>query len=68
VGVVHEKKHWITYEYWGAYVRHNQIYRKIFNLDGKCIDDDDELITENHALMMYEPLLAEGNELVERTT
>lgn len=54
---VYEKEHWITYEFWGAYVRHNKIFRKVFNTDNELIDD--EFITENHAIMMYEPLLTE---------
>lgn len=52
---VYEKEHSITLEYWGGYVRHNSIYRKVFNLNKELIDD--EFITENHAIMMYEPLL-----------
>ncbi|MDP4084585.1 MAG: VanW family protein [Bacillota bacterium] len=52
---VYEKDHLITFEYWGGYVRHNRIYRKIFNRSNMQIDD--ELIAENHAIMMYEPLL-----------
>jgi len=54
---VYEKEHWITQEYWGGYVRHNKIYRKVYNLNHELIDD--ECITENHAIMMYEPMLAE---------
>ncbi|QWC23306.1 VanW family protein [Bacillus haikouensis] len=52
---VYEKEHRISHEYWGGYLRHNQIFRKVFNRTGAQIDD--EFITENHALMMYEPLL-----------
>ncbi|KSU61670.1 vancomycin resistance protein [[Bacillus] enclensis] len=52
---VYEKEHRISQEYWGGYLRHNQIFRKVFNRTGAQIDD--EFITENHALMMYEPLL-----------
>ncbi|MBO8155543.1 MAG: VanW family protein [Bacillaceae bacterium] len=55
---VYEKEHSITHEYWGGYMRHNTIYRKVFNMQGEQIDD--EYITENHALMMYEPLLESG--------
>lgn len=54
---VYERDHLITCEYWGAYVRHNTIYRRVYNLDHELIDD--EYITENHAIMMYEPLLQE---------
>ncbi|NLP13472.1 MAG: VanW family protein [Clostridium sp.] len=52
---VYEKNHAITHEYWGGYIRHNQIYRKAYNRDKELLCD--EFITENHALMMYEPLL-----------
>ncbi|WP_163536248.1 VanW family protein [Gracilibacillus sp. YIM 98692] len=52
---VYEKEHKITHEHWGSYVRHNTIYRKVFNGQKEMIDD--EYITENHALMMYNPLL-----------
>lgn len=52
---VYEREHAITLEYWGGYVRHNQIHRKVYNHDQ--IQIDDEFVTENHAIMMYEPLL-----------
>ncbi len=55
---VYEKEHAITMEYWGRYVRHNRIHRKVYNLDQTEIED--EFITENHAIMMYEPLLSGG--------
>ncbi|SDN30369.1 VanW like protein [Paenibacillus sp. yr247] len=55
---IYEKKHWITREYWGGYVRHNKIYRKVFNQEQEMVRD--EWITENHAVMMYEPLLEKG--------
>lgn len=53
---IYERNHWITSEYWGGFVRHNIIARKIFDLKGELIND--EYITENHAVMMYEPLLS----------
>ncbi len=56
---VYEKEHWITQEYWGDYVRHNLIYRKVYNAQGELIDD--QYITENHSIMMYQPLLEAGN-------
>lgn len=52
---VYEKDHRITPAYWGGYLRHNIIHRKVSNLQG--IEVDDQYITENHAIMMYEPLL-----------
>ena len=55
---VYEKEHWITHEYWGGYLRNNLIHRKVYNLEGEIIDD--EYVTENHAIMMYQPLLETG--------
>ncbi len=52
---VYEKDHWITHETWGGYVRHNVIHREVFNKEGTRVDD--EYVTENHAIMMYQPLL-----------
>ncbi|WP_170949417.1 hypothetical protein [Ureibacillus acetophenoni] len=40
---------------WGSYIRHNKINRRVYNLNGEFLDD--EFVTENHALMMYEPFL-----------
>lgn len=54
---VYERDHRITQEAWGGYARHNDIGRKVFSREGKLIHD--EWITENHALMMYSPLLPE---------
>lgn len=45
----------ITHEWWGGYLRHNVLRRRIVGPDGRQIDD--ELVAENHAVMMYEPLL-----------
>lgn len=61
---VYQRDHWITREYWGGYVRHNRIFRKIYNLDKREISD--EFITENHAIMMYEPLLPEQTVAAEK--
>lgn len=55
---VYEKKHWITHEFWGGYVRHNEIYRRVMDPDGAL--KEDEYISENHAVMMYSPLLSEA--------
>lgn len=54
---VYEAHHRISLEYWGGYVRHNRIHRKIF--DRNNVQIDDEFVTENNAIMMYEPLLSE---------
>ncbi|MBD0379859.1 VanW family protein [Paenibacillus sedimenti] len=55
---IYEKKHAITREFWGGYVRHNVIHRRVFNREKELVDD--EWVTENHAIMMYEPLLPQG--------
>ncbi len=55
---VYQKEHWITTETGGIYVRHNTIWRHHFSLvDNECTKEADEYVTENHAIMMYEPLL-----------
>jgi vancomycin resistance protein VanW len=51
-----EKEHAIKMEYWGGYSRHNEIWRKKFDaVSGDFVDE--EFVTANHAIMMYEPLL-----------
>ena len=52
---VYEKDHKITHEYWGGYIRHNIIRRQVFDMSDNLIDD--QYICENHALMMYDPLI-----------
>lgn len=52
---VYEKEHSITPGFYGGYMRNNVIYRKIYNTLGEEIYD--EYITENHAVMMYQPFL-----------
>lgn len=54
---IYEANHLITHEYWGAFLRHNEIRRKVFDLKNNQIDD--LFVCENHALMMYEPLLGD---------
>ncbi len=61
---VYQKEHWITGEGPGIYVRHNRIFRRHWKLnnnghEGKILVDDVE-ITENHALMMYQPFITES--------
>lgn len=52
---VYEKNHSISHEYWGGYIRHNEIWRREFINGDEMISD--EYITENNALMMYQPFL-----------
>lgn len=51
---VFEKEHSITHEFWGGYVRHNSLYREIYDKNSSVTE---EFITENHAIMMYQPFL-----------
>ncbi len=53
---IEERDHHIDHEWWGGYSRNNTIIRIKYNLEtGEKIDE--EMITENHAVMMYAPLL-----------
>jgi vancomycin resistance protein VanW len=54
---VYEKEHYIKSELFGMYSRHNVVYRKIYDISGNEISD--EYVTENHALMMYDPLITD---------
>jgi vancomycin resistance protein VanW len=52
---IEEKNHEFRQQYWGGYTRHNQIWKKVFDKNKK--QTSEELVTENHAIMMYEPFL-----------
>lgn len=52
---IYEREHYIQMELFGKYSRNNVIARRVYDLDGELVDD--EYITENHALMMYDPML-----------
>jgi vancomycin resistance protein VanW len=62
---VYEKEHWINHEYWGGYVRHNVLCRRIYDDRMQLLKD--EYITENHAIMMYQPFLPEAERYVEQS-
>jgi Uncharacterized vancomycin resistance protein len=55
---IYEAFHEITCDFRGRYLRHNVLRRKVFNNEKQLIND--EFILENHALMMYHPLLNQG--------
>lgn len=55
---VYEKEHSITPGFWGGYVRNNRIYRRIYDNIGII---KEEYITENHAMMTYNPYLENKN-------
>lgn len=52
---IYEDGHRISLEPWGGYVRSNAIRRRVITPAGELAAD--EAVTENHALMMYSPLL-----------
>jgi vancomycin resistance protein VanW len=56
---VYEASHEITSDFAGRYIRHNILRRKVFNSENLQIAD--ELVTENRALMMYPPFLADNH-------
>jgi len=51
---VFETDHKIERQFWGGYTRHNKIWKKIILENG---EQKTELVAENHAVMMYEPML-----------
>ena len=52
---VYESDHLMKMQPWGRYTRHNRIWqRKTSLIDGMTAE---KLVTENHAIMMYNPLL-----------
>lgn len=56
---VYEQAHIITHEGHGRYVRHNRLWRREIAADGRVVRDLP--VTENHALLMYEPFLGPGD-------
>jgi len=53
---VFETDHLIKTQIWGGHTRHNRIWKRSTDLtDGTTRD---ELVAENHAIMMYNPLLS----------
>jgi vancomycin resistance protein VanW len=50
-----ETEHQIRQQWWGGYTRHNKIWKQRLDLNKALISE--ELVAENHAIMMYNPLL-----------
>lgn len=50
-----ERNHEMRHEWWGGCSRHNQLYRQVFTTDGTLVEE--QLMVENHAMMMYDPFL-----------
>ena len=53
---IQERNHIIKTEFWGGNTRHNQIVKIITDENGETTE---ELLVENHAIMMYDPFLSE---------
>ncbi|RPI13939.1 MAG: vancomycin resistance protein [Ignavibacteriae bacterium] len=54
---IFETDHCIRQQWWGGYTRHNKIWKRIKNIRDNS--QTEKLVTENHAIMMYSPLLEE---------
>lgn len=52
---IFETDHLFNQQWWGGYTRHNKIWKRITHLDTHHVVE--ELVTENNAIMMYNPLL-----------
>ena len=53
-----EKDHRIDQASWGGYIRHNALYRRIYDQNGAFLEE--QFLFTNDAIMMYSPLLAEA--------
>lgn len=52
-----ERNHRIESECWGGYARRNELYREVYDSDGRCVDV--QFVARNDARMMYTPFLKE---------
>lgn len=50
-----EKNHRIVAEYWGGYIRYNELFRRTLDGSGNMIQE--ELVARNDAIMMYAPFI-----------
>lgn len=53
-----ERNHEMRAQYWGGYIRHNELYRQTFDLQGKLLAETP--VAVNDAVMMYSPYLEES--------
>lgn len=54
---IFERDHEIRSAYWGGYSRHNELHRKRIDL-ATGAELDEEFVSENHAILMYQPFLS----------
>ena len=43
---------------WGGYIRHNALYRDVYDLQGNFLEE--QFLFTNDAIMMYSPLLTQA--------
>lgn len=55
-----EKNHEMRAELWGGYSRHNQLYRRVLDREGRFLRE--EFVVSNSAIMMYPPFLSAGTD------
>ena len=53
-----ERNHRMDQGSWGGYVRHNELYRRCYDMEGRLLGE--EFLVANDAIMMYSPLLNGG--------
>ncbi len=53
---VFETDHLIKTQIWGGHTRHNRVWKRAVHLANRSTSE--ELVAENHAIMMYNPLLS----------
>ena len=53
-----ERNHEMRAQYWGGYIRHNELYRRRFSEDGTLLEELP--VAVNDAVMMYSPYLEQG--------
>lgn len=52
-----ERNHEMRHEWWGGCSWHNELYRQTYTVNGEL--EEEILMVENHAMMMYDPFLEE---------
>ena len=58
-----EKESCFRQMFWGGYVRHNALYREVYDLSGLLLEE--QFLFTNDAIMMYSPLLREKQKIFE---
>ena len=54
-----ERDHRMDQAAWGGYVRHNALYRRVWDQEGRLVEE--QFLFANDAIMMYSPLLEEAD-------